>query len=153
MENVTVSSKVPEVRPTGVTILAVLAWIGAALGILAGIALIAGGSMLGAVGGGVFTGLAIAGGLFLLAIGVFDAVAGYGLWTHKRWAWYATAILTAVSAVGSIVNLLNGDASSLLGLAIAAVVVWYLFKPDVQAWFSVDYKVPWKYRAATPPPM
>jgi hypothetical protein len=147
-------------RPTGVTILAVLEFIGGALGILGGCGLVGLGALGGATAvGGAAAGeagrAAVAGGLGILGIGlgVFTIILsvvglfiGYGLWTLKKWAWNAARILSIVSIVFSIIGILNsilggqGADSSILSsavtIAINAFIVYYLNKPEVKAAFA-----------------
>lgn len=128
-------------RPSGVTVLAILAWVGAALSILAGLGMFAVGGAVAGVGGGFVAGL----GVFLLVLGVAYAVVGWGLWTRQRWAWYATLAVEALAVVLGLMSLLQGDiVSPIVSLLIAGVVVWYLLKADVQAWFGVRMKTPWR---------
>lgn len=145
-------------RPTGVTVLGVLAAISGALSILAGFAFIAAGSAIGALGltsnSGAFGALgalgAVAGVLFVI-FGAFELAGSYGLFTRKRWAWYAAIVIAIGQGLQGIVSLLGGNIlNALIGLALAAVVVWYLMSPVVQDWFGVSYKSPWTYRQAPP---
>jgi hypothetical protein len=79
-------------RPTGVTILAVLALLGGIFGLLGGVGAIVAASIIGSSGGlgtlgGAVTGLAVALGAFLLVVGLVDFAGACGFWTGKAWAW------------------------------------------------------------------
>ncbi len=72
-------------RPTGITVLAVLAAIGGVFGILGGLALIGVGTFVASSTG--LGGLAAILGLIALAYGVLSLVLAYGFWTLQPWAW------------------------------------------------------------------
>lgn len=137
----------PTGRPTGVTILAVLAIIGAVFALFGGLASLAGGAILGATGAGGVGGFVAVMGIFLIAMGILYAAAAYGLFKRQRWAWYLAMAGAALGAVLALLNLAGGDVfSALVGLVLNGVVIWYLLNPDVQAWFGLNYTTPWKYR-------
>lgn len=129
-------------RPTGVTILAVLSAIGGVFSILAGVALLGLGAIAGSVGAGGLGGLAAIFGIIFLALGIAEIVLAYGMWTLKPWAWtlgiglaVVSLALVVVQAVlnGNIVQSLTG---SIVSIVIWAVVLWYLWQPQVKAAFG-----------------
>lgn len=129
-------------RPAGVTILAVLSFLGAAaLAMFAIFAFVAGGMVADLVGSegpaGFFVGAGAAfvgmGSLFLAAI---NGLIGWGLWTGRGWAWVLTLVFEGLWALGSLMGLLDGDPGALLPLAIAGGIVWYLFRPWVRRFFG-----------------
>jgi hypothetical protein len=91
-------------RPTGVTILGVLAVIAGILQILSGIIL-----AIIIDSGGIVV-------LFLI-IAIFYFITGWGLLNLKKWSWYIALIL-------SIIGLLGFP----LGTVISIIVLWYLWK-------------------------
>lgn len=116
-----------KVRPVGVTILAVLEIISGIVGIVGGIffATIAGlldVDFLGAIGG-------IVAGI-LVAIGIASFVMAWGLLEGKPWAWTFTLILTIISVVFELAG------ANIVGLIIDAIVLYYLFRPHVKAFFG-----------------
>jgi len=143
----------PRVRPTGVTILAILGFIGAALFIFAGIALVALGplilSIMGESMSHPFLAL-IAGGLdvFLFVLGGIELVISWGLWTGRGWAWWLTVIFSALSLLLSLVFLalmfltpsllppfnLYSELNSLMTNILTLI---YLFTPHVKDYFGV----------------
>lgn len=141
-------------RPTGVTVLAVLVWVAAGLIVLGAVALFAASQFLafgaGEVPGLPFGALGAFGVLFafvLILLAVAYAVTGWGLWTERRWAWYVAGVLTALSLLSSVVNLFQGEfVTSIVSIAIAVLIGWYLLRPEVQSWFGVRWETPWKYR-------
>jgi hypothetical protein len=67
-------------RPTGITILAILAGIGGVLGLLGGFALFLGGTVLFGAAGALF-------GLAALALAALSLAFSWGAWTLQAWAW------------------------------------------------------------------
>lgn len=125
-------------RPMGVTILAVLAAIGGVFGILGGLALIGlGGLAAGVVGGGL-AGLAFLFGLITLVLAVLSLAFAYGAWTLKPWAWMLGIGIEAASIVLAAINVIGGASptSQIIGVAIAAIIIYYLMTPDVKRAFG-----------------
>ena len=133
-------------RPTGVTILAVLALIGGIFGLLAGVTLLFGGALLGGMVGGsqgvALGSMALIFGILGLAIAIAELAFAYGAWTLKPWAWalgiiaaIANLLLIVVSAVigGDIMSALM---SSIISIAIWAVVLYYLTTAPVKTAFG-----------------
>lgn len=148
-------------RPTGVTIIAILTIINGILLLLSGITLVALGALLS--GNSTSTSQAIAqffgvisaavGGV-LLAIGIGYIVMFYGLLKGKGWAWTITVILlfigiaiqilsTSVITYASLENtknVISGIVDSitfpLIGLAINIVILYYLYRQHVRAYFG-----------------
>ena len=125
-------------RPTGVTVLAILAFIGGIFGILGGLTLAGLGGFVaasGAAGGGFAAVL----GVLLLLYGVLAFILGYGFWTLKPWAWTLGVGLQGASIALNILQFIN-DAdqlvSAIISIAITAAILWYLFQPHVKAAFG-----------------
>lgn len=135
-------------RPMGVTILAILALIGGVFGVIGGLALIAGGALIGgAIGGSegvAFGGFAFVLGLITLGGALLYLAFAYGSWTAKAWGW-ALGIIGALwgLATQAITVLLSGDivgslfsVSTVIGVAVPAIVIYYLNTPAVKAYFG-----------------
>jgi hypothetical protein len=130
-------------RPTGITIIAVLAAIGGALSILGGIALLG----LGAWAAGL-TGVAIVGGMgtffgiALVALGVAEVVLSYGLWTLKPWGWTLGVALAAIALALIVVqavvsgNIVNSLVGSIISIVVWLIVLYYLFTPRIKSAFG-----------------
>jgi uncharacterized membrane protein (DUF2068 family) len=132
-------------RPTGVTILAILAIIGGLLGLFGSLAIFALGgaaTVIGAagagahavVGGGLLMGLAV----FLLILSVLQLAFGIGAWTLQPWAWTLGVIAQGLSLLGSVAQILNGHGigSQLFSILIAGLILYYLFTPTVKEAFG-----------------
>jgi len=115
----------------------------AILQILGGILLVLGGAALAAIPqlvelplpgfGLLFGGL----GAFFIVIGILALLVGWGLWAGKGWAWWLTVILQALGIVSSLASLALGDPTAIASLIIAAIILYYFFKPHVKAYFGV----------------
>ncbi|MEO5919222.1 MAG: hypothetical protein ABIQ17_06650 [Candidatus Limnocylindrales bacterium] len=124
-------------RPQGITILAILSFIGGAFGVLGG---------LGALGLGAFFAVTGVGGLFqilglvALALGIAELAIGYGFWTLKPWAWKVAFMVYAVSILIEILRFLSfggyGITGIVVSIAIAAVVIYYMNQANVRQAFG-----------------
>jgi uncharacterized membrane protein HdeD (DUF308 family) len=106
-------------RPLGVTIIAVLTAIG-------GIIFLASGAAL----------LLIGIGIIFLALGIAYLVMAYGLWTGKPWAWTITLILSVIGIILAGISISFGNIGSILSIIIHAVVIYYLYRPNVKVYFG-----------------
>jgi hypothetical protein len=141
-------------RPVGVTILAILDFIGALVCIGLGILSFVGGG-LGAVAGsqagngsgglGAIAGaLGAAAGVGFLIFGAIFFLLGWGLWKLKNWARIITIILTVLAIAGSLFGLVGvlahftvfGLVWIVVWVAIYALIIWYLLRADVKAAFQ-----------------
>jgi hypothetical protein len=135
-------------RPTGVTILAVLAFIGAGFLVLGALAFIFGGAMLAGLsqagGGALLGGLGMFAAVIFLAIAALYVVTGIGLLGLKNWARVVTIVLIALGLVSGAFGLVSSLTHFSIGLllwraCIIALDVWilvYLFKPHVKQAFG-----------------
>lgn len=128
-------------RPLGITILAILGFLGGILIILAGI--------LFTIGGAFFfratrapliplAGLFGAVGVVLIIIGIIELIISWGLWTGKGWAWWLTLIFSGLGVLGSLFSIATGAISSgAISLIIDAVIIYYLLRPHVKQYFGI----------------
>lgn len=122
-------------RPTGVTILAILAFIGGVLSILAGLALVGLGGVFAAAGGG----LAILFGIYALVWGALALWIGWGFWQLRPSAWRWGVILMVVGVVIAILQIVLGYSDlvgGIISIAIDLAVIYYLTTPAVRAAFG-----------------
>lgn len=142
------------VRPTGVTILAILNFIGAGLCVLLGLGMMLGGGFIatmlsqqgqGSAGAaGVLAGLGAAAGIFIIIIGGVGALVGFGLWKLKGWARIVSIVLAgiggALQLLGMLGTLVHFNLFALMWgafwVAVDALIIWYLLKPEVKAAFQ-----------------
>ncbi len=112
-------------RPTGVTIMAVLLFIGGIFGLL---------GALGSFG----LGLPLV-GIISLIVAVADLALGYGMWTLKGWAWTGALGLEGFNVLYAIVMLIAGWStlwSTIVSLVIAGVIIYYLMRPEIKTAFG-----------------
>ena len=124
-------------RPTGITILAVLAAIAGVFALLGGLALVASGGFIGATtGSGSLGGLASLVGAVLIVSGAASLFFAWGAWGLQPWAWTLGVVIQAVNIVLGLFQLINGNAGSLLSIVIAGAITYYLFRPEIKAAFG-----------------
>ena len=141
-------------RPVGVTILAILDFLGGLFCLLGGIGMIAGGGFMatilsqqgqgGAGGAGFLAGLGAVAGVVFFVLAAIDFLLGWGMWKLKNWARMITVVFAAIGAVLQLIGLVGLLAHfnvfafvwTLFVLAIEVLIVWYLLKADVKAAFT-----------------
>ena len=146
-------------RPTGVTILAVLAIIGGVLEIFAALSVIGllfaalalsgAAAAGGAVGGAASVAAAGLVGIFVTIwlgiLGVISVIYGVGALGLKPWAWTVGVIWCYVAAISDVVNMFTsrgGIISAIIGILIALAILYYLFTDEVRAAFGKMDKQP-----------
>jgi hypothetical protein len=144
-------------RPTGVTVISIFQFIGAAFCILLAVGMLIGGSFVGAIIGtaaggdragatGVGIGMlvGVVGGIAFLIIAALHVLVAWGMWTLKNWARMVTLVLAAIGAVMQVFGVLGSLLHfhifaliwSMIVLGINALIVWYLLQPQVKAAFE-----------------
>jgi len=118
--------KSTKVRPTGVTILVILMAISGTFVILIGLLFSTYAAIVG-IDTGAFLGI-ISGVLVIL--GIATLVMAGGLEKGKSWAWSITRILVIISIVFEIIS------QNVIGLIIDGVILYYLYRPVVKAYFG-----------------
>jgi len=128
-------------RPLGVTVLAVLDIITGILVIIGGIAIAEIVMMFPMIADmTIFAGFAatfgaVFGGV-LVIMGVIAFLVGWGFWKGKEWAWTLGVILYVICIILGLLPILRGDVSGIVGIIVGGVILYYLFKPSVRAWFK-----------------
>ena len=101
----------PLIRPTGITILAILAGLGG----------------LAAIGSGLF--LSMFGiGFVVVIFGLIEFAVAYGFWVGAPWGWW-------LGLLGALLDIISIFSLNVLGLLIGIVMLYYLTRPHVKAWF------------------
>ena len=114
----------PKPRPTGVTLLAILA-------ILAGVFSLAFGVLL-------LTANAPASAL-LLVNGIVDFVLAIGYLGGSGWAWLLGIVFGAINIVGSIVEIVAGLSNNILGIIFSIVTIYYLTRLHIKVFFGKGF--------------
>jgi hypothetical protein len=118
----------PRQRPVGVTIISILDGILGVLYILGGILTFSLGSAAAGRVPAAGTLGATAGVIFVI-IGIITLVLAWGLWSLKKWAYWITAVLQALSLLFGLISIVGGNhsANTVIQTVIALIVVVYLF--------------------------
>lgn len=122
---------VQQQRPAGITLLAILTFVGGAFSVIGGISLI----FLIAfdpTSALLWSGL----GAFTLLLGILYLFIGWGLWSMRPWARTAGIVI-------AIISLFAFPIGTIFGI----IVLWYLFRPEIKAAFGAGPPV-----MAYPPP-
>jgi uncharacterized membrane protein (DUF2068 family) len=152
-------------RPTGVTILAVLFVIAGAFTLLGGIATLVAIPFVANVNPNVIgneiqfngqqplltpseqTALAQGSGSILtvlgavlIPLGIASLVVAYGLFKAKSWSWTVAVVLSIIGVVVNVISLvtsnMGGITGALVGIAINAIVLYYLSRRNVRQYFG-----------------
>ena len=144
-------------RPTGVTILAVLAILAAIALLFFGAALIglglllgtltasvditnalttAGYPGLGSLGVATISALVIALGAVCLIVGILYLAVGIGFFGGKRWAWNLGIIVSVIGIVLNVIQMIGGNYSGVVSLIISLLIIYYLMRPHVKVFFG-----------------
>jgi hypothetical protein len=128
----------PKQRPLGITIIAILSAIGAIFLLLGGLALVALSGFVGvAVGSGLLAGLGGVIGGVLVILGLLYFVIAYGFWSGKGWAWTLGVALMVISIIVNLAAVAGiGSTGSIVDIIINLVILYYLFRPHVKAFFG-----------------
>ena len=114
-----------------ITIIAILYFVAGLLAVLGGILLMVGGAAVGQlVLGGMTGGVSLVVGLIYLVI------AG-GFWNGWKAIWYLAVIFGFIVIILCVVGLLTTGGVSLIGLIIQALLLYYMFKPNVKEFFGI----------------
>jgi Predicted membrane protein (DUF2127) len=98
-------------------------------------------------------GVGITIGTIVLAVGIGYLVVSYGLLKGKGWAWIITVILTIIAIAVQIVSgvtasmfnasfiddtnsFVTGFIAQIVGIAINGIILYYLYRPNVKAFFG-----------------
>jgi len=118
-------------RPLGVTIIGIL-WILA--GLLMAVGAGVGGAALAIMGLG---GLGAMVGVIFVIIGLVFIALGIGCFKGWPWVWPVGVIFTIVALVINLLSIVSMPAGAIIGIIFDIIVLWYLFQPQVKAWFKV----------------
>ena len=145
----------------GVTIIAILIIIGGIVLLLGGISLVGLGALLsisstetlqtssGSIDSAELAALGtvpLVLGIILLIMGIAYLAVSYGLLKGKGWAWIVTIIVTIIGLIMQVISSIIagsitssfavGVGSNIIGIIISGIIIYYLFKPHVKAYFG-----------------
>jgi uncharacterized membrane protein (DUF2068 family) len=99
-------------RPLGVTIIALLA---------------------------IISGIGFLVSIILIPLGIAFLVMAYGLWKGKGWAWTITLVLSFIGIALGLASIVTGNVVSILPVIINAIIIYYLYRPDVKVFFGKQH--------------
>ncbi len=125
-------------RPLGVTIIAIVLAVSGAFQVLVGL------EAQGITSFGLHEVADEAGinGWTSLIAGVLTLVAAGGLFTLAGWAWILAVVVLGIRIVADVIAAITLGPTTTLGISsivnavISAVILWYFFRPNVQAAFG-----------------
>jgi hypothetical protein len=139
-------------KPTGVTIIAILMVIAGVVMIIAGISAVAVAPFLPmaipsqdlptGLSTAMLGGIAVGSGAFMLGLGIAGLVIAYGLFKGKEWAWTAAVMFSIIGIIMSVVAIVTGNFGSIVSIIINGVILYYLHRPHVKAYFGKTMSAP-----------
>ena len=138
-------------RPGGVTVLAILNFVAAAALVCMGLAIIVGAGFLGTMAGHnergamlLFTGLGVLGAVLFFVMAVVSAAIGYGMWNLQNWSRIVSIAFCCLGILAGLIGLMAGVVrvhpfllmGGIFRMAVAALIIWYLFQPHVKRAFG-----------------
>jgi hypothetical protein len=118
-------------RPIGVSVLAILAAIGCALGMVV---------TLVAIGGGDVTGVGALALVVVLLVVVLSGVTAFGLWELRWWAWPLALLSWSSAGMGALIGLAGGAFST--DVLVAPIAIAYLLLHDTRSAFGPRVGLP-----------
>jgi hypothetical protein len=80
--------------------------------------------------------VALMGPGFLLILGIASIIFSIGLYRGNGWSWTLLLVLSGFGAAGYLLNIVNGQRISIIGLIINLIIIYYLYRPNVRRFFS-----------------
>ena len=75
-------------------------------------------------------------GSILFVLGIASFIVAFGLFGGKRWAWSGAMALAIIGIVIPIINILAGYWPSIFTLLLSALIIYYLTRQEVRAYFG-----------------
>jgi hypothetical protein len=75
-------------------------------------------------------------GAILIVIGIGYLAVSYGLLKGRGWAWSIALILSYIGIALAIISIVSGNFLPIINLAINIVIVYFLYRPQVKAFFG-----------------
>jgi len=124
-------------RPSGVTLLALLAWFNGLWALCIGVFAL-GAFDIGALSNALTLdteGFGLA-SLYNLVWGLASFLLAFGLWQRNNWGRIGTILVQAINLLYVVITLFTGDTVNWLSAVISAIILGYLFLPRIRATFN-----------------
>jgi hypothetical protein len=121
-----------QVRPTGITILSVLAGINGVFGLLGGFVVLG-------LGSTIFGGAGALLGLAILAYAGLSLALAWAFWTLKPWGWPLGVVVAAAGIILALVQFVGAGTniiSMLISIGIDGAILYYLNQPGIKSLFG-----------------
>ncbi len=82
-------------------------------------------------------GIYLMGPAFLLILGVTSLFTAYGLYKGKNWSWKLLLVLSGFGAAGYLLNVVNGQFISIIGVIYNSVIIYYMYRPHVKRYYGI----------------
>jgi hypothetical protein len=139
------------VRPSGIAILAILEICLGLFSLAGGALAVAGAGLSGFTGLVFLTGLLVALGFLLAIVGILFLAVGWGTWSGQGWAWTIGAALSILGIITGLISLAAGTTGSIVGLILQVIILYYLTRPHVKAFFGKGTTAPVQPVPPVPP--
>ena len=131
-------------RPTGVLVVAIVAFLAAVVALIVATSILFAGTPLDTIwslknsfpAGFKSTSVGMLFGYFLLILAAVGFCSVYGLVKGLKWAWWIVIVTLAVNGIGDAVSVAQGNIAGMAGVLIAAVFLFYLTRPRVKGFFD-----------------
>jgi uncharacterized membrane protein len=85
-------------------------------------------------------GIYLMGPAFLLILGVTSLFTAYGLYRGQNWSWKLLLVLSGFGAAGYLLNIVNGQFISIIGVVYNLFIIYYMYRPHVRKYYGIRYK-------------
>jgi hypothetical protein len=75
-------------------------------------------------------------GSVILALGIGSFIVAYGLFKERGWGWSGAVALAIIGIVIPIMNIIAGYWPSVFTLILSIIILYYLSRPHVKAYFG-----------------
>jgi hypothetical protein len=82
-------------------------------------------------------GIYLMGPAFLLILGVTSLFTAYGLYRGKTWSWKLLLVLSGFGAAGYLLNVVNGQFISIIGVIYNSIIIYYMYRPHVKRYYGI----------------
>jgi hypothetical protein len=82
-------------------------------------------------------GIYLMGPAFLFILGITSLFTGYGLYRGQNWSWKLLLVLSGFGAAGYLLNVVNGQFISIIGVIYNSVIIYYMYRPNVRRYYGI----------------